>query len=150
MNDPPPENPALRVILDVAREGENARVQRALHQALAWSMVLVPAKLADDGRDPNEDGYSITFPSDPETGQPVLAAFSDQEALLGWTGGERIGCVAMTGRALLRTVLEHDFAALVLNPDPSGAVRLPREVLETLARSAEDPPGMRSESSEEP
>lgn len=129
---PPPDNPTLRIILDVVRQGsEDDRSQRALHEALLWSTPLVPAKRAEGAGD---DDYDIAFPRDDDTGEAVLAAFSDEDALMSWTGGEAVNCVAMSPELLFGTVLEHGFTALVLNPDSSGAVRLPREVVEGLAR----------------
>ena len=81
----------------------------------------------DDERD------VLRLPTDPVTGEPVLVAFSDREALGRGppaTGGE---AVVMAGHAVVETLLERGFSALVLNPGEAGAVVIPASDVQRMA-----------------
>ncbi|MDP8943380.1 MAG: SseB family protein [Actinomycetota bacterium] len=131
------DNLALRLAVDAARSQESALAHEALREALLNGRALVPARPTAAG---GEDHDRLRFPTDPVTGEPVLVAFSDREALGGGppaTGGD---AVVMTGRGVVDTVTERGFSALVLNPGEAGAVVVPAPDVQRMAERLQPRP----------
>lgn len=74
------DNLALRLAVDAARSQESGLAHEALREGLVHGRVLVPARPPAAGAG-GEDRDVLRFPTDPATGEPILVAFSDREAL---------------------------------------------------------------------
>lgn len=118
---------ALRLAIDTTRESDTPLAHLALREALLHGTALVP--LTDSPADP-----MLRTTLDPDTHERIVIAYSDREALLRGRRGSGGQASLLTGRALLETVIDHELAALVLNPDDTGAVRLPLADVTDLAR----------------
>jgi hypothetical protein len=131
------DNVALRLAAELVQAGDQGPAREAMAEALARGGVLIPV-LNGGGQD--GDDYALPPPLEGESGERVLFAFTDREALAGATAWAGDTAVVLRGGAAVTAAIEQDYAALIVNARGPGEVRFSRAELEALRERLEQLP----------
>lgn len=141
-------NPQLKETMRARINEDTEEHRRAFYQALLTSALILPvARESVADLPPGEQVLSqdtpvnlATFRS--EEGEPVLIAFTDEDAVLAWKP-EGLAYVALHGADLFPLLTQQPITEMILNPGGPVRARLTRAEITALAQSRlEDAPGV--------
>ncbi len=133
-------NPQLKEAMQARINEDTEKHRRAFYQALLRSALILPvARDSVADLPPGEQVLSQDTPMNlatfrSEDGEPVLIAFTDEEAVLAWKP-EGMAYVALHGADLFPLLIEHPVAEMILNPGGPVRARLTRAEIAALAQS---------------
>ncbi|NBD36091.1 MAG: hypothetical protein GVY30_08835, partial [Chloroflexi bacterium] len=133
-------NPQLKEAMQARINEDTEKHRRAFYQALLRSALILPvARDSVADLPPGEQVLSQDTPMNlatfrSEDGEPVLIAFTDEEAVLAWKP-EGLAYVALHGADLFPLLIQHPVAEMILNPGGPVRARLTRAEIAALAQS---------------